>query len=155
MKPPRVFVVGDTHFGHRRITEWRPYRTVEEHDADIIARWNSVVRKQDIVWHLGDVYFRDGWQALMYLNGEKRLVLGNHDHHPTEMYQRFFTRLYGMIEYRNCLLSHMPAHPTQFNRFKLNVHGHCHAKPLDDQRYRCVSLELINYTPVLFDKVIQ
>jgi hypothetical protein len=58
-----VFFIGDTHFGHRGIIQFsetaphRPFSTIEEHDAELVRRWNAVVGLKDIVWHLGDFCF--------------------------------------------------------------------------------------------------
>lgn len=52
----RIFVVADTHFGHKKVTEFRPFHTVEGHDRTIVRLWNETVRNGDTVWHLGDVY---------------------------------------------------------------------------------------------------
>jgi calcineurin-like phosphoesterase family protein len=61
MSVNRVFVTSDTHFGHKRVIEFeaahRPFATIEEHDRELIARWNATVKPKDTVWHLGDVYF--------------------------------------------------------------------------------------------------
>lgn len=84
----RVFAVSDTHFGHRKVIEFEPARahfaTIEEHDRELVERWNATVKPKDTVWHLGDVFFggRDAHGILASLNGLKRLVLGNHDAYP-------------------------------------------------------------------------
>ena len=150
----RVFFTADTHFGHRKVIEFRPYATVEEHDRDLFARWNATVKPADTVWHLGDVYFREGWQALGHLNGNKKLVLGNHDTHPLDVYLQSFSRVFGAVEYRGCLLTHIPTHESQFARFKANVHGHTHSRKLVDPRYICVSLEQTGYAPILADRAL-
>jgi hypothetical protein len=36
----------------------------------------------------------------------------------------------------------------------LNLYGHVHDKPSDDEMHKCVCVELINYTPVLLDTLI-
>lgn len=157
----RVFAISDTHFGHRKVIEFervhRPFATIEEHDRELIARWNATVTKRDLVWHLGDVYFggADAHQILGELNGTKRLVLGNHDTYPIEMYQRYFTRISGAAEYRHCILTHIPVHPNQFSRYRANIHGHLHAKRYDDDRYICVSVEHTDLRPVPFESLVK
>lgn len=79
------FYIADCHFGHDkvRILDGRPFESVEEMDAHMIARWNEVVRKKkDEVIILGDFCMGKGEQAeqiLSRLNGKKYLVTGNHD----------------------------------------------------------------------------
>ena len=45
-------------------------------DWTMIERWNSVVKPNDVVYHLGD--FGESWPA-QYLNGKIRLILGNYE----------------------------------------------------------------------------
>ena len=50
-------------------------------------------------------------------------------------------------------MSHVPVHPSQLDRWKLNVHGHLHAETvmlgdIPDSRYYNVSMEAIDFTPV-------
>jgi calcineurin-like phosphoesterase family protein len=155
----RVFVIADTHFGHKKAIEfeytYRPFLTIEAHDAEIVQRWNATVHKNDTVWHLGDVSLGvDGYTALRHLNGIKRLVLGNHDGKVSQKQTAYFNSIYGVGEYKNCVLTHIPVHPCQFGRYKLNIHGHLHSRMLDDNRYRCVSAEHINLTPILMTEVM-
>lgn len=155
-----VYVIADTHFGHKRIIEfeklYRPFATIEEHDRVLVERWNAVVRKNDTVWHLGDVFFgKEGHRPLAALNGIKRLVLGNHDHHPMEIYQQYFGKIYGVAEYSNCLLTHVPVHPDQlYTRYSGNIHGHKHHSKLPDVRYVCVSAEQTGLAPMRMDLAV-
>lgn len=153
-----VYVIADTHFAHRRVVEFRPWATVEEHDRELVERWNSTVRKDDSVWHLGDVCLggRDKLAILRSLNGRKKLVMGNHDSYPHELYAEHFVRVFGVAEWGGCILTHVPVHPYQLDkRFRLNVHGHMHGARIEgDNRYRCVSAEQIDYRPKLLREVV-
>jgi len=78
------FYTSDTHFGHEAILGLceRPFSSVAEMDAAMVDAWNSVVRPQDIVYHLGDFAFggpAHAKQIFRRLNGRKALILGNHD----------------------------------------------------------------------------
>lgn len=80
----RVRFTADTHFGHSNIIGYckRPFGSVAEMDAALIANWNAVVREHDDVWHLGDFAISGGATADAYLsrlNGRKHLIWGNHD----------------------------------------------------------------------------
>lgn len=157
----KVYVISDTHFGHKRIMEFEPvyrnYKTVEEHDKDLIQRWNAVVRSRDSVWHLGDVFFgKDGHLALAACNGNKKLVLGNHDHYPIAVYQRYFSKIVAGTGYKGALLTHIPVHESQLAfRWPMNIHGHMHSKRLEDKRYVCVSAEHTGLAPVLLSTVLE
>ena len=78
-----IFFTADTHFGdHRTINiQRRPFTSVAEMDATLIANWNAVVGHDDEVWHLGDVARRasDVPSLLERLNGRKHLIAGNND----------------------------------------------------------------------------
>lgn len=153
----RIFVVADTHFGHRKIAELRGFKSVEEHDRDLIALWNVTVKPGDTVWHLGDVFFQSeiGAAALPKLNGRLRLVMGNHDHYPLQMYLRRFDKVLGSFEYKGCILTHIPIHPEQLEkRYRLNIHGHKHIYRIEDPRYRCVSVEQTGWQPILLNEII-
>jgi len=129
-----TWFIGDTHFGHKNILEYekeaRPFATIEEMHEVMIERWNSVVTSNDIVFHLGDFAFGKHWIKIAErLNGKKRLVMGNHDTYPTADYLQYFDKLYGVIFYHQCVLSHVPVHPNGLgSRWLLNVHGHLHSK---------------------------
>ena len=78
-----TFFTADTHFKHTKILEYtnRPFNDVDEMDSEMIYRWNSVVRKNDVVFHLGDFAFAstlDVELLLRKLNGNFQFVPGNH-----------------------------------------------------------------------------
>lgn len=170
-----TFFIGDTHFGHKNIIKFeatkgfRPFDTIEEHNEEIIKRWNSVVKNHDTVWHLGDVAFgKESLELVKRLNGQKRLIAGNHDGYGTLKYlEAGFLSVRGAWVIDGFLLTHIPVHPQQLQREgfnKGNIHGHLHAShvmmtlpdPADsmleihvrDSRYINVSCEQINLTPV-------
>ena len=80
-----IFFTSDTHFNHANIIKYaqRPYSDAEEMNEDLIKRWNSVVGKNDIVFHLGDFMFGNinrFWEFRSRLNGKIYLIHGNHDY---------------------------------------------------------------------------
>lgn len=80
-----TWFTSDTHFHHANILAYNPNREWADIDAmneGIIARWNSVVKPNDFVWHLGDYDMNGKDRALdlvKRLNGQIGLVSGNHD----------------------------------------------------------------------------
>lgn len=80
----RVFFTSDTHFGHNNIIKfcYRPFESVSEMNEALIDNWNSTVRKDDFVFHLGDFAFGGSelWVNIAKkLNGNIILIKGNHD----------------------------------------------------------------------------
>src|ERR1041385_7153975 len=89
-----IWFISDHHFFHENILKFvgddgariRPeFATVDEMNWYMVDRWNSVVKPQDKVWHLGDVAFKTTERAdeidhlLSQLHGHKRMLVGNHD----------------------------------------------------------------------------
>lgn len=160
-----VFLISDTHFFHNRILEFekeaRPFSHVEEMNEALVDNWNRVVGKRDTVWHLGDVIFggRKNFWILDRLNGNKNLILGNHDTEDIRVYLEKFRKIEACKKYDGFLLSHIPIHPSQFYRFKGNVHGHLHSKRVEtplgntDPRYFNVSCEHTNLSPIAWEDI--
>lgn len=174
-----IFFISDTHFSHRGIIIYepikRPFSSLEEHDEHLVERWNSVVRDEDTVYHLGDFCLnRSALQFASRLRGKKILIMGNHDTFRTHEYLEVgFSALKGAFQYENLILTHVPVHPNQLEqRFFANVHGHLHSKvvlvdPKDDPewteekttlrkpdwRYLNVGCEHVNMTPITLEEV--
>lgn len=159
------YYISDTHFGHSAVIDFekeaRPFASIEEHDAELVLRWNNVVTDKDTVYHLGDVAFKPATtlQRIMpLLNGKKKLAKGNHDTAALKNYTEYFTSIQSVFENKKkgILFSHYPVHPSQLvSRYKYNVHGHTHSEKIKDPRYLCVSCEQTNLTPISEDEVLR
>src|SRR5574343_1568721 len=148
-----IFVTSDTHFHHSNIIKYcnRPFSSTAEMDETLVQNWNSVVKPEDKVYHLGDVYFplkeRSDW-LFSRLNGSKRLILGNHDNGKDQTLHKFFKEIYmwRFLKEFGLLLTHVPVHPGSLSsKLKYNVHGHTHNSKSPDLPYKCVCVELTNY----------
>ena len=158
-----IFLISDTHFGHSNILTFlrsdgsptRSFSSVAEMDETMIDNWNSVVGKEDKIYHLGDLTFSNKNLDLIMprLKGTKVLIKGNHDNLKLFQYAKYFkdVRAYHIMD--KLLLSHIPIHVDSLARWKGNVHGHLHTNKLDDSRYLNISVEQINYTPIAFEEV--
>lgn len=84
------WVTSDHHWGHWRLNETycrstRGFATVEEMNAQLIARWNESIAPDDQVLLVGDVFVSrqmtldEKVGILGMLNGRKTLIRGNHD----------------------------------------------------------------------------
>ena len=167
-----IWVISDTHFGHGNIIKYcdRPFNDVFEMNEKILDNWNESIKPSDKVYHLGDVYFGGGlgpeyWDSfLSRLNGNKRLVLGNHDNGKDQRLLKMFQKImmWRMFPEWGLLLTHVPVHWSTLNEVKdkrkdlTNVHGHTHnnGEPSDHQKkYKCVCVELTDYKPVHIEEL--
>lgn len=180
----KVFITSDTHFGHDRgfLYEPRGFSSIEEHDEEVIRRWNETVGPEDTVWHLGDVMLGDnehGMNCLSRLNGKIIIVPGNHDT-PTRLalYEKLANVqvikpeipgvTIGAVSFKykkyNFYLSH---HPTMTSNLEkapylrmhlINLYGHTHQKERFYQDIPFmfhVGMDSNNCTPVLLDDAIE
>lgn len=149
-----VYHIGDLHLGHGNVTKWRNLPGVtspenpmssEQHDAWIVEQWNKTVTKRDTVFLHGDVVvYPRGLESLAKLNGNKVLIMGNHDaeRHGLKLadYLPYFSKICALVARKGYWLSHAPIHPAEL-RGKPNIHGHVHEHSLPDPRYINVSIE--------------
>jgi len=154
--------ISDTHFFHQNIIKYcdRPFKSVEEMNEKLIDNWNSVVKRGDLVYHLGDVvmgdfshsHFAHIWSRL---NGRKRLIVGNHDDVKYLSAGGFFEKvmLWRAWDDKNLLFSHVPIHEESIHRGRVNIHGHTHNKGSPKGPYKSVCVESINYTPVNLEEL--
>lgn len=177
-KDQNIFFTSDTHFWHENIIKYtnRPFKTIEEMNDVLINNWNSVVSKDDIVFHLGDFCFcgSEKIKELMdKLNGKIYLVMGNHDWKTIKdgqrsrfegVYQQMSIRVDGQPIY----LNHFPflcfAGAWRGEKATWQLFGHVHTSPytktgLDISRLvnllptqYDVGVDNNNFTPVSFEK---
>ncbi len=136
-----IYFTADLHLGHENIIRLcnRPFSSVEEMDAVLIANWNKKVKKGDTVYILGDLIFKakDPESYLKELNGNKILILGNHDTWTKKVdLSKYFERVslleelnlfsrmltlchYPMLEWRN-------SRKEGSSKLGYLVHGHIH-----------------------------
>ena len=179
-KDQNIFFTSDTHFWHENILKFcnRPFSSIEEMNDTIINNWNSVVKENDIVFHLGDFCFcgSDKFKELIEkLNGKIYLILGNHDlktikqWHATK-FEGVYQQMSIKIDGRKIYLNHFPflCYAGTYYRYEdviWQLFGHVHSSDknkngLDNQRLSMlfptqydVGVDNNNYTPVSFEEV--
>lgn len=160
-----TWVTSDHHFGHANILKFvgqdgKPFRhdtDVHAMDEALVDAWNSVVKPEDTVYHLGDVAFANNLHYVSQLNGLKHLALGNHDRfRMTEYYAVGFLSVRGSFKRnRNILMSHFPIHISSIPRGAIQIHGHIHEKPSPKGPYFNVSVERNAYRPFNLDEILK
>ena len=164
-----IWFTGCSHFFHESILRFkmadgtllRPeFSSVKEMNAYMVEMWNSHIKKEDTVYHLGDVFYgknadKEAFKRIFNsLHGQRKiLIMGNHDD------GRFQTSL-GWSKVRaqqgldsdGLFLSHYPTHISSLYSFKverilLNVHAHIHKNSSPEGPYFNVCVERNAYKP--------
>ncbi|GEM_PF-481163 len=160
---PRVFIISDTHFDHQNIIDYchRPFRSLGEMNAAMVANWNRVVGKQDEVYLVGDLALgKDPKRIskwLARLNGKVTIIRGDHDKPESGV------RLLEKMKIRHAGINFMLVHEPENAPKKWNgwvIHGHHHNNdlvnfPLVHHVNRTVNVgaELLDYTPISLDEL--
>lgn len=170
----------DPHFGHNNIIKYcnRPFNSIEDMNSKLIDNYNSCIGQDDTVIWLGDCFFKycgNQYQTILNsLNGNKVLVLGNHDQQDNIMMQMGFSlvvkELLIKINNVSCRLSHYPYTPhPQFenpDKFRHNrpryfeneflLHGHDHNKQkVTGKNSINVGVDAWDYRPAMYDDVFK
>lgn len=178
-----LWVTSDTHFGHaKRMPGDRGFASIEEHDAILVENWNKVVRKNDIVFHFGDVGVASTsyiLEVVARLNGRIHLFAGNHDapfpgHRDSHKHQKRWLEVFDSVQAygarrvgkQRLMMSHLPyvgdhtAKP-RYPEFRLPntgallLHGHVHDKWLVRGNQINVGVDVWKLRPVMLDHVLQ
>jgi len=171
-----IFITSDTHFCHSQpfLYEPRGFTSTEEMNEAIIERWNSIVKPNDRVIHLGDIMLNDnekGIECLKRLNGEICLIYGNHDSLTRQKLIQSECQSIISLGYAHMFkhgkmsiyLSHYPTLTANydekyFSQHVLALHGHTHQQanfmyPNNPFCYH-VGMDSHNCTPVSLDEII-
>ena len=166
-----IYYTADLHIGHANIIKYcnRPFETVEEMDQTIIDNWNSVVREDDDVYIVGDVFFKGNPNIFMpKMKGRKHLIVGNHDANlvSTASYCKHFETIkkYLCIEDkgRHVVLFHYPILEwSGYYHGTYHVYGHIHNNDNETNHIMTIvpnafnaAVDVNDFTPQTLDQLI-
>ena len=173
-----TFFTSDIHFGHGNIIKScrRPFDSAEAMDAALIENWNRKVKKNDVVYLVGDIVWdkKKVGYYMEQLSGKKILVAGNHDDTwvRREECRRYFDTV---ISYLEC---HLNGHPItmchypllewhasrEYSKRKLGylIHGHIHNRIALEYHPLYMQFNALNagvdvngYAPVTFEELLE
>ena len=168
----RTWMIADTHFGHANIIRHgeRPFRTLGEMNAALVANWNETVGDGDTVYHLGDFsgppMDRRIEEIAEGLRGRIVLIAGNHDRISPRM-AAAFTRVTGPQKVRTSVngirgvaLSHVPLHQAGTDEpgkitVSGNLHGHIHQRTSPTPLHCNVCVEHTAYRPIRLEEAVE
>lgn len=151
-----VFFTADTHFGHAAARAFyrRPFATLAETDAAMVARWNAAVAPGDDIWHLGDFAVRHPAPGALLegLHGRKHLVTGNNDPAAIAALPGWASVAPYMeleIDGARLVLCHYAFRTWRdMSRGALNLHGHSHGRLRPQARQFDVGVDVWDFRPV-------
>lgn len=160
----KTYFISDTHFGHESIIRMshRRFGTVAEMDEHMISAWNSVIHRDDEVWHLGDFGYKLSAerqsQIFAKLKGRKRLIRGNHDGEETlgldwESVSDIETVV--VDGFKICLCHYPMREWPNFYGKTLHFFGHCHGNMPGDARCHDVGVDAIGYFPLRAGAIVE
>jgi calcineurin-like phosphoesterase family protein len=167
-----IYFTSDTHFGHKNIIEYcnRPFEDVHAMNTVLTENWNSIIKPEDTIYHLGDFAFKSKngcKEILKHLNGNIVLIKGNHDNSDTlKAFRSFNFPIYDYLELdvsdeeignQTICLFH---YPILFWRGKAmgtwHLFGHMHGSYHDSRLHIAqidVGVDAWDFKPVSFDQI--
>jgi len=184
-----IWFTSDTHFGHKNIVRgtsgWdltgshqstRDFDTLEEHNYALLKSINSVVKSDDILYHLGDWSFGGHENIKRFRDQincrEIHLIFGNHDQHiePSDSpYRGLFAscnyvkqisvnvdRKFGVVGKQKFFLSHYSHRVwNQSHHGIIHLYGHSHNTLPGLGRSMDVGVDTNNLFPYHIDEIMQ
>lgn len=179
-----IWFTADWHFFHDRILKFHPKRkevfgtNMKDVTEKMILKWNTTVDKKDTVYILGDLAFgtfEDKRKLFHRLNGNKVLILGNHDKIPDELKSCFnHITLLKNMKFKKSVIPNLPKdievimchfplyHWEHMENGSIMLHGHCHGtidkdnKLIQSDKIRIdvgLDSELANYNLISINKI--
>lgn len=145
-----IFFTSDTHFSQERTLElsYRPFRSVEEMDLQLISNWNKRLNSDSVVFHLGDF---GNFDLLPLLNFKKMyFIKGNYENKETdfcindnrvELKGPCFVKING----RKFFLCHEPIHEIEADFY---LFGHIHRLHLVKRNGINVGVDANRFNPM-------
>lgn len=188
-----IWFTSDTHYHHKNIvkgtTTWefspkegagvqslRDFTTLEEHDEALVANINSLVKENDVLWHLGDWSFGGHEQIKIFRNKLNckniNLIFGNHDQHiepiNSELRSLFSSvQYYKELSYKidsmksgkygktKIILSHYAMRVwNQSHHSSIHLYGHSHGSLPGFGKSMDVGVDTNNLYPYHLDEIV-
>jgi calcineurin-like phosphoesterase family protein len=147
----------DEHYGHFKMIEYanRPFSCIEEMNAELIERHNSVVKPKDRVIHAGDFAWGKTRAAvseyIRLLNGQHTFLKGSHDYwlnrDAMQIWEETIKGQFLVVcHYAMCTWPR-----SHYNSWQL--YGHSHGRMYLPCKQYDVGVDNNNYYPISFDEV--
>jgi calcineurin-like phosphoesterase family protein len=156
-----TWFTADPHYGHDKIRTLcnRPFQSLDEMDRVMVQRHNDRVKKDDVVYFVGDFAFTANDFYLSQLNGVKILVPGNHDHEKRIKKARGWYHvappiLEVTVDFTLVVLCHYGLRVWNRAHYgAIHMYGHSHGRLPGDSQSCDVGVDCWSFEPVSLDEV--
>ena len=166
-----IWFTSDEHFFHKNVIRLcnRPFVNLDEMHKTLVDNHNSVVSKNDTVYHLGDFAFGRGdhvGELILKLNGQHIFMKGNHDDWMKSKKINFDLLMngnmvdygdeYKEIHYKNemMVLCHYPMRTWNRSHYGvIQLYGHCHGNLESLKNQYDVGVDNNDYFPISIDDI--
>ncbi len=151
-----IFLTADEHYNHANIIKYcnRPFTSVEEMNAALIARHNEVVKDGDTVYHLGDFAFGQKeivMPIIKQLNGKHIFIQGSHDRWLNGNAPSIIEFRHGNDVWVGCHYAMRVWPKSHYGAYQAYGHSHGHLPPTG--RQMDVGVDTHNFYPYSLDEV--
>lgn len=167
------YFISDPHFGHENILTLcsRPFPDIDAMNEALIDAWNRRVTGTDVMYILGDLFYRcaDPEPILRRLKGRKRLIIGNHD--SSWMDRPGLADCFETVQdmavitdgQHQLTLCHYPLLTWKNESRSYMIHGHIHANTHEDffpliavrERMLNAGVDINGFQPVTFEELVE
>lgn len=188
---PNIWFTSDTHWHHKNIcrgtSEWkeeeggihqktRDFATIQDMDDTIVDNFNSLVKEDDVLYHLGDWSFGGYDQIPIFrrrlICKEIHLIFGNHDQHiepSNSPYRQFFAscqhykeislrldrKWNQFLKQKICMFHYAMRIFNKAHHGAIHLYGHSHGTlPDDGTRSMDVGVDTHNMFPYHLDEIL-
>lgn len=166
-----IFFTSDHHFGHENIIKFcnRPFVDAKEMNEILIQRWNEKIKKNDIVYHLGDFGLtnKENLATIIdQLHGKIHLIVGNHEGAAIQNRKKFvWVKEYHELKVKDpdcdngvqrIILFHYAMRVWRGDyRGNWHLYGHSHGNlpDLEDRLCFDVGVDCHDFYPLSYDEV--
>jgi calcineurin-like phosphoesterase family protein len=152
-----TWFTADTHFGHENIIKYcnRPFANVKAMDDLLILNWNSCVKPEDYIYHLGDFCMGDPRPYFERLNGHIRILPGSHDKELNKLPpMNIFPKIVTLNEVPKITLCHYAMRSWPLSHYaSWHLYGHHHGKLEPYGLSFDVGVDCWNYAPISLEEV--
>lgn len=159
-----IWFTSDYHLSHENIIDYtnRPFADVELMNKTIIGNLKKCLKKNDVLYFLGDITFKETIAKDFFSTFNKfeiHFIIGNHDSNDVIKIVKKYCKSVSyikdiIIENQAITLCHYARrvwNKSHFNAWQL--HGHSHAKIFSNGKQYDVGVDNNNFFPVSFEKL--